>query len=106
MKTFILLTYPGNTPMEKNEETMMAWKAWFGSFGDKVKMTGRPSPLQNGTEVSGTDSKTMTPEMWPSDGYLFLEAESIEDVIEVAKNSPYTSNNREGVVRVYELSKG
>lgn len=79
-------------------EAMAAWNKWFGSLGSKLADGGNPfAPGGMAVEKSGV-SKI---ENHPSTGYSIVNAASLDEAVELAKECPVL-NAKNGAVRVYE----
>ena len=93
MKKFVLMTVGFEMP---TEEIMQKWMEWFGSIGDKiVEQVG----LSNGREIAKDGSKKeLAMDLEAITGYLVINAESVEEVEEIAGKCPAVSSTR-----VYEV---
>ena len=76
-------------------EIMAAWKAWFEKISDKqIEQNG----FASGREISENGTRDLP---WDKDcitGYNIIEAESMEEAEELAKDNPFISS-----IRIYEL---
>ena len=92
MKKFILL-YVGS--VEPSKDVMEGWTKWFGVLGGRVVDSG--NPFGPGTEISKNGSKALAQDAEAISGYTIINAESIEEVEELAKECPVVTS-----LRVYE----
>ena len=93
MKKFIMLAVGFEQP---DKETMDAWMAWFASLGDKVVDPG--NPLGAGKEVMKDGTiKELGMDMTSTTGYTIINAESLDEAVELAKGCPVVAS-----MRVYE----
>jgi hypothetical protein len=92
MKKFVLL-YVGS--VKPTQDVMDGWTKWFGVLGKRVVDSG--NPFGEGKEItkSGTNTLQLGPEA--ISGYTIINAESIEEVKELARECPIVTS-----IRVYE----
>jgi hypothetical protein len=83
-----LLIYHGGGMADTEEErgkVMAAWGEWFQSLGGAVVDPGNPvsqtKTISNGGSVGASSSN-------PPSGYSVLEADSIDNAVELAKKCP------------------
>ncbi len=92
MKKFALFTI-GFTP--PTPEDMQAWMQWFGSLQERmVDQVG----LMNGKEVSAVGTTDLAMDENTITGYLVIEAESMDEALEIAAAGPKVTSTR-----VYEV---
>jgi len=95
MKKFIYVYYAGpDTDAGDNA----AWEAWFGQLGKTLVDPGNPF-VEGGKAVH--EGGVMDVKEMPVTGYSIINAESMDEAVELAKGSPLTKNNN-GAVCVYE----
>ncbi|MCP6719757.1 MAG: hypothetical protein KJI72_00310 [Patescibacteria group bacterium] len=86
---------------ETRSKIMNKWKAWFGSFGDKIVDGG--NPFADGAQAVTAGGVDAIPEdKWPAKGYTIINAEDMNEATEIAKGCPTFEDDSEGAVRVYE----
>lgn len=105
MKKFIFIYYNGegdsSVSMEKITED---WGKWFGQIGDKLVDGGAPL-ASGGMSVTGGEVSEIPADMWPATGYSLVNAESMEDAVEIAKGCPaHEHTDGKAAVRVYEVT--
>ncbi len=85
MKKFILLY---NMPLKDahTEEGKAAWMKWFESLSDKMVDMG--NPLVRGKEVFPDEVKDIVPESRVLSGYGIVNAEDMDEAIEIAQGCP------------------
>jgi hypothetical protein len=93
-----LITYHGGGPMpadpQMREQMLNAFTAWAASVGDKMIDPGAPlGPAKTVTSVGVTDG-----EPGGVGGYTLLDADSLDDAVELVRNHPFVS--RGGTLRV------
>jgi hypothetical protein len=100
MGNFVLIHHGrGETAQDEKERPMIiqAWGEWFGRVGTQLVDGGNPfsdskTVSRDGvTDGSGTD---------PATGYSILEADSLDEAVELAKACPVLIAG--GYVEVYE----
>jgi hypothetical protein len=105
MKKFVFVYYGSKKHEGMSEEevgkVMEAWKAWFGTFGDKMVDGGNPFAT-GGMSVTAKGAEAIPADMWPAKGYTIINAESMDEAVEVSKGCPVLEDDPEGAVRVYE----
>ena len=92
MKKFMILHFGFEQP---TDDVMKAWNQWFASIKDRQLDQGG---FMNGQEISKAGLQELS---WDADcitGYNIIEAESIDEAVELSQSNPYISS-----VRVYEL---
>ena len=76
-------------------EIMDAWKAWFGKIADKqIEQNG----FSSGREISDNGVRDLPWDKGCITGYNIIEAASMEEAEELAKDNPFISS-----IRIYEL---
>ena len=93
MKKFMLLHFGFEKP---TPEIMAAWGKWFESIADKSIENGGFHGAAREISKSGTTDLTMG--MDSITGYSIINAESIDDAEEIARDNPYIAS-----IRVYEI---
>ena len=94
MKRCMSLHYGFEKP---TPEIMEAWQTWFGSIADRT--------LENGgfhgaaKEISHDGSKDLVMDADCITGYSIINAESIDEAEQIAKQNPFIKG-----IRVYEIS--
>lgn len=92
MKKFVLMHFGFEKP---TPEIMKAWGAWFESVADRtVENIG----FGGAREVSASGTVDLP---WGADsitGCTILEAESLDEAVELAQSNPYIKS-----IRVYEV---
>lgn len=91
MKKFILLQNGYETP---TDEIMEDYGKWFGSIQDKIVDM---STLGKGREITKSGTKKLSMDLESTTGFLIINAEDIDEAVEIAESSPIITN-----VRVYE----
>lgn len=95
MKKFVMLTIGFKQP---TDDEMKKWMEWFKSLGNRVvEQVG----LRNGREVRPDGVKEIVMDLDCITGYLVIEAESLEEAVELAKGCPMVTSTQ-----VYELVTG
>ena len=92
MKKFVLL-YVGS--VEPTQEIKDEWTKWFGVLGNKVVDSG--NPFGPGTEITKSGTKALASDANAIAGYTIINAESIEEVEQLAKECPMVTS-----LRIYE----
>ncbi len=76
-------------------EIMTAWGAWFESIADRTVDQGGFSGAR---DISSAGTKDLPMGMEAITGYNIIEAESLDEAEEIAKDNPYIAS-----IRVYEI---
>ncbi len=76
-------------------EIMGAWNKWFESIADKVVDQGGFSGRR---EISDAGTKGLPRGMESITGYNIINAESLDEAVQIAQSNPYIAS-----VRVYEM---
>ncbi len=86
MKDFVLLSEGGTMPEndEEMKQVMEAWGAWYAALGAAVKDPGNPL----GAAKSISSDGAVSDGGGPTNGYIILSAESMEDALAMAKECP------------------
>ncbi len=71
---------------EEGAKIMAAWTQWMGSIGEKLVDGGNPIGATKTLDVGGAVSEGGGEN--PVTGYSLVEANSMEDAIEIAKGCP------------------
>lgn len=104
MKKFVFVYYGGKNPHDLDKEEMKGimdkWTKWFDSFKGQTADSG--NPFGENREVTPEGVKPVAPDMWPAKGYSILNAENIDEVLEIAKKCPILEEGNGATVRVYE----
>lgn len=91
MKKFILLHIGFENP---STEVMEEWNAWFASIKDQtIENIG----FGQGKEISSGESKDLVWDKEALTGISIIEAESMEDAVNIAEKCPSVTS-----IRVYE----
>ena len=96
MKKFMLLMYGFEKP---TPEIMQAWGTWFEKVADKTLDQGGFHGGAREISASGTKDLPMGLESIP--GYTMIEAETLDEAEEIARDNPYVAS-----IRVYEVMGG
>lgn len=92
MKKFVLMHFGFEPP---TPEIMDAWKAWFGSLGDRmVEQVG----LMNGREISKDGVRDLAMDLDAITGYNVIHAEDLAEAEALAQDNPFISS-----IRIYEV---
>jgi hypothetical protein len=92
VKKFCLLHFGFETP---TAEIMKAWGEWFESIADRTVDQGGFSGAR---EISSDGIKDLPMGMDSITGYNIIEAESLDEAVEIAKSNPFIAS-----IRVYEI---
>jgi hypothetical protein len=92
MKRFMLLHYGFENP---TPEIMKAWGEWFEAIADRNVDQGGFGAAR---EISSAGTMELPWGMESITGYNVIEAESMDQAEEIAKDCPYIAS-----IRVYEL---
>jgi len=92
MKKFILLPIGHE---DHSPEVMAKWGAWFGSISKHIVDSG--NPFMPGKEVSKAGIKDMPYGDNCNNGYTIINAENMDEALEIASSCPYST-----AIRVYE----
>src|SRR5215469_12251727 len=102
MKKFVLVYYgktrPEDIGKEEMKKTMDKWMAWFGTFQDKMVDGGNPFAA-DAKAVTAKGVVTIPADKWPAKGYTIINANNIDEAVEIAKGCPALENDSEGTVR-------
>jgi hypothetical protein len=105
MNKYVFVYYGSKTASNISEKErgmiMDAWKAWFGSMGDKLVDGGNPF-AENGMSVTAGKTEAIAADMWPAKGYSIVNAVSMDEAVKMAKRCPALKDDPDGSVRVYE----
>ena len=96
-----LFVYHGGSPPEPDEfmSVMAAWMGWFQGMGDAVVDGGNPvGPSYTVSSDGVADNGGSN----PASGYSLINADSVEDALEMAKGCPILE--RGGSVEVAEAA--
>ncbi len=91
MKKFIILQTGYETP---TDDVMEAYGKWFESIQDKIVDM---STLGKGREITKSGTNKLSMDLESTTGFLIINAEDIDEAVEIAESSPIITN-----VRVYE----
>lgn len=95
MKKFVLMSVGFVPP---TPEIGAAWGKWFGLIGDRMVDGG--NPLGPGKEVSKDgEVKDLPLDLDATTGYLIINAEDMDEAVEIAKACPSITS-----MRVYEAA--
>lgn len=106
MKKFVLIYYSDmdseDMTEEQKKETMTKWMAWFDSIKDKIADKGNPFN-SGGMAVMASGVKEIPADMWPAKGYTIINAQDMDEAIEITKGCPaIVDNEKDATIRVYE----
>ena len=102
MKKFVFVYYGGGMPDDvPKEEAMAEWGKWFESLGKKLVDGG--NPFDDGGQEVSADGVTDISRENSSSGYTIVNADSMEQAVEIAKDCPMHKHTKgRARVRVYE----
>ena len=87
MNTYLVLAFSAPDSEPHDGGSMEDWDTWMKENGDSVADMG--SPLTNGVEGSGKEGyKKLKDDQWPAQGYMMINADSMEAVQEIMKSCP------------------
>lgn len=92
MKKFCLLHFGFETP---TPEIMQAWGAWFESIAERTVDQGGFGAAR---EISSDGTRDLPWGMDSITGYNIIEAESLDEAVDIAQGNPFIAS-----IRVYEL---
>lgn len=101
MTDYLLLYSGGSMPETEAEQAdvMKAWDAWMSSIGSALKDGGNPfTPMVKSIAADGTVSDGPVGGM--ASGYSIIQADSLDDAVEMAKGCPVTLGGAS--ISVYE----
>lgn len=93
MKTYVFLHYGFETP---TPEIMDAWTKWFESLGDAL--IENRGPFLSGREITRAGTRELVMDKDAITGYSLIQAESLDEALELAGTCPYITG-----IRVYEV---
>ncbi|QLC23238.1 hypothetical protein HFP51_14210 [Parasphingopyxis sp. CP4] len=98
MAKYIFAYHGGKAPErpEEGAEVMAKWNAWLGGLGDAVVDGGNPAGPSKTVSASGVSDDGGAN---PISGYSLVQADSIDQAIEMAKGCPIMDH---GTVEVAE----
>jgi len=104
MAKFVLLYSGGGmAPTQAEQEALMqAWGAWFGQLGSNLVDGGSPFTGQ-AKSISREGTVSDGPVGMMATGYSIINAGSLEEAVEVAKNCPVLQGHNASVT-VYEAA--
>ncbi len=102
MAQFIITYFGGDKPTtpEEGKAQFAEYQAWLSSLGDAVLSPANPFKDTHTIHANGTVAQGSASEM---SGYTIIEAEALEDALDMAKQCPFLEVN--GVLEVAELVK-
>ncbi|NKC13448.1 MAG: hypothetical protein GKR94_15020 [Gammaproteobacteria bacterium] len=88
MAKYIFVYHGGKMPetQEEGERVMAQWTAWLGGMGDAVADDG--NPVGPSSTVNSDGSVTGDGGANPASGYSLINADSMEQALEMAKGCP------------------
>lgn len=100
MTKFMIAYHGGRKPssQEEGQAHMQKWQEWIQSLGDKVVNPGTPLPTSKLITASQVIDDTNTEAMM---GFAIIQAETIEDAIEIAKSDPFLATD--GTIRLSKM---
>ena len=104
MSKFVLLSSGGSMPETEAEtaEVMKTWEAWYSDLGKVVVDPGHPMQLAKSIASDGTVSDG--PAGTNVNGYLIIEAGSIDEAVKYAQGCPVLLGGSD--IAVFETSEG
>lgn len=102
MKQFMMTYFGGDTPTTKEEgaKHFQQYQEWLGELGEAV--VSAMNPLKDGHTLAPDGALTQGSQAGMS-GYTVLQAESIEQALDMARSCPFLAIN--GTLEVAELVK-
>ena len=104
MTKFVFIYHAPMTPAdatppspEEMEAVMGEWNAWAGKVGDRMVDFG--TPLAGGTRVTTEGTSPSTREVA---GYSIIEADSLDDALDLARNHPHLNMPGGCTIEVHE----
>lgn len=94
MKKFMLLHLGFEKP---TPEIMAAWGKWFESIDERTVEHGG---FRGAREISHDGTTELPMSMESITGYSIIEAESLDEAEEIARDNPFIAS-----IRVYEISQ-
>ncbi len=105
MKKFVFVLYgkvrPEDMSKEEMKSSMDKWMAWFGTFKERMVDGGNPF-APDAKSVTAKGVETIPADMWPAKGYTIINANDMDEAIEIAQKCPALEDDKEGAIRVYE----
>src|SRR5262245_33350267 len=101
MAKFVLLYSGGSMPETETEQAavLQAWTAWYNELGSAVVDAGNPfKPMAKSITSDGTVSDG--PIGTPASGYTIIEADSLDEAVDMAKDCPVLEGGAQ--ISVYE----
>jgi hypothetical protein len=100
MAQYVIVYLGGNHPSspEEGKQHFTKYQEWLGSLGDKV--VSPMNPFKN-TNTVNPDGAITTGSNTAMSGYTIIEADSMEEALEIAKACPFLDIN--GTLEVSEL---
>ena len=92
MKKFVLLMYGFERP---TPEIMEAWGKWFELIKDRIV---EKAHFPRGREISREGTKDLPLDLDAITGYCIVQAESLDEAEQLAKENPFITS-----IRVYEV---
>jgi len=92
--------YGGSEPGSKEEgrARMERWKSWIEGLGKSVINPGTPLPVSRIITPTGVEDDNDSNSM---NGFAVIEAENIDDAVEIAKSDPFLDMG--GKIRVSQM---
>jgi hypothetical protein len=102
MATYLLLYHGGGTPESADEQAkvMAAWGQWMGKLGSGLVDGGNPTSGSKTVDSQGSVGAGDTAD--PVTGYSIIKADSLDQAVELAKDSPLFLGPRKARIEVYE----
>ncbi len=96
----MLAYYGGNKPASKEESMaqMEKWKTWVVSLGEAVVNPGTPLPA---SKIVTSDAVEDDKNPDAMNGFVVIQAESIEAAVNMAQSDPFLENG--GTIRVSQM---
>ncbi len=96
MKRYMLMHFGFDKP---TPEIMAAWGKWFESISDRTVENGGFHGAAR--EISHDGMRDLPMGMDSITGYSIINAESLEEAEEIARNNPFIAS-----IRIYEIMSG
>jgi hypothetical protein len=101
MAKFVLLYSGGSMPETEAEQAavLQTWTTWYDELGSAVVDAGNPfTPMAKSITSDGTVSDG--PIGTPASGYTIIEADSLDEAVDMAKDCPVLEGGAQ--ISVYE----
>jgi hypothetical protein len=104
MTKFVLLCIGGSMPENEAEsaKVLKAWEAWYASLGSAV--VDRGNPLNFAKKVASNGALSNGANISMVNGYIILEADSLDKAVKMAQTCPVLQGGSE--ISVFEAFSG